>query len=72
MNSTNKSSKDKAFNNECYTNICIHCQCKNKAFNNNYITYNGKEYDIIKLIEDNKKLYICNRELKKQLNDLES
>jgi len=72
MNSTNKSCNDKAFNNVCCTNICFHCECKNKTFNNNYITYNGKEYDIIKLIEDNKKLYICNRELKKQLNDLES
>ena len=74
MNITNKSNNKifNTFNNECCNNSCIHCECKNKIFNDNYILYNGKEYDIIKLIEDNKKLCIYNRELKKQLNDLES
>ena len=51
--------------------VCLLCGCETKIYNNdNYISYNGKEYDVIKLIEDNKTLYRNNKELKNKINKM--
>ena len=49
--------------------FCGMCGCETNI-NNNIIYFNGKEYDIQILIEDNKSLYEKNKELKSKLNNM--
>ena len=49
--------------------FCGQCGCETNI-NNNLIYFNGKEYDIQILIEDNKSLYDKNKELKSKLNNM--
>ena len=63
MNNNNYNTLNKTCKIQCYK-----CGCEK---NTNYNTFmNGKEYDIQKLIEDNKALYQTNKDLKNQLNNM--
>ena len=64
---------NKAFDNNYCKMYCIHCGCEkkiNNTNNSNYFSYNGKEYNIKKLIDDNKTLYKNNKDLKNQINNM--
>jgi chromosome segregation ATPase len=71
MKCTNKCYHYRNCNYQNCKKVCLLCGCETKIYNNdNYISYNGKEYDVIKLIEDNKTLYRNNKELKNKINKM--